>query len=201
MHELIERVVLHSGLDDEAARRATEAVLAGLRRELGRPEAEALANELPADLADVARHGRYSGDRDLASWVAAEEHLSPAAAIEHAASVCRALAELLTPTTLERLRRALPPKTATLLEPSSTERREHRSHGGTTLADARPGSRHPVSEAAPARAQADSVVASDNPHGDTKLSTSRGLTQEREHESIAEGHPGASRPIADSHER
>ena len=40
------------------------------------------------------------------------------------------------------------------------------------LADGRPGSRHPVSEASPAhRAQEHSVVHEDNPHGDRKLSS------------------------------
>lgn len=61
--------------------------------------------------------------------------------------------------------------------------------GGTRpLSEARPGSRHPVSEAAPKDAQQHSV-AEDNPHGDTKLSSTDGLTQEREHETLAEGEP------------
>jgi hypothetical protein len=43
-----------------------------------------------------------------------------------------------------------------------------------------------------------SVAANDNPHGETKLSSSRGTTQEREHETLAEGHPGAKHPLSDA---
>jgi hypothetical protein len=44
-----------------------------------------------------------------------------------------------------------------------------------------------------------SVAANDNPHGDTKLSSSRGTTQEREHETLAEGHPSSKRSISEAH--
>ncbi|MBX3231426.1 MAG: hypothetical protein KIT84_10810 [Labilithrix sp.] len=69
---------------------------------------------------------------------------------------------------------------------------------GHTLATGRPGSRHPISEARHAGAHAESVVRSDNPHGDMKLSSARGTTQEREHEDLAEGKPGADRNLADA---
>ena len=59
--------------------------------------------------------------------------------------------------------------------------------GGTrTLSEGRPGSRKPVSEARPANHQQHSV-ADDNPHDDTKVSSATGMTQEREHETLAEG--------------
>lgn len=61
--------------------------------------------------------------------------------------------------------------------------------GGTrTLSEGRPGSRHPISEARPTQRQQHSVE-DDNPHGDTKVSSATGLTQEREHETLAEGEP------------
>lgn len=60
---------------------------------------------------------------------------------------------------------------------------------GNNLASGRPGSRHPLSEAKPNGGQSNSVVESTNPHGDTKLSSSKGLTQEREKEDLAEGQP------------
>jgi hypothetical protein len=73
-------------------------------------------------------------------------------------------------------------------------------HGGHTLAEGRPGSRRPLAEARPPAGQADSVARTDNPHGDTKLSSARGLTQEREKESIATGSGGSRRPLSTSRE-
>jgi uncharacterized protein (DUF2267 family) len=198
--ELISRVVLHSGLADERAQAAIVAVLSGLRRQLGAPEAEALADVLPTDFADVLRRGHYDGG-PVAARVAALEDVPLGQAIEHTASVCRALADLLPDPALVRLRHALPSETSTLLAPSAEQasgRPAH--HRRETLAEGRPGSRHPLSEARPPGAQANSVVASDNPHGDTKLSSSRGLTQEREEESLAVGRPGARRSIAEPDE-
>ncbi len=66
-----------------------------------------------------------------------------------------------------------------------------------TLAEGRPGSAHPLSEARPERAQSQSVARADNPHGDTKLSSATGLTQEREGETLATGHLGSNRPLSE----
>jgi hypothetical protein len=68
-----------------------------------------------------------------------------------------------------------------------------------TFASGRTGSLHPISAApadtghtlstgCPQQAQQNSL-AEPNPHGDSKLSSARGTTQEREHETLAEGHP------------
>jgi hypothetical protein len=54
-----------------------------------------------------------------------------------------------------------------------------------------------VSEARAARDHTDSVAAA-NPHDATKLSSAAGSTQERRQETLAEGSPGAERPIAGS---
>jgi hypothetical protein len=66
---------------------------------------------------------------------------------------------------------------------------------GMTLATGRPGSQHPVSEAHPETAQERSVVNAENPHAETKLSSSRGTTQERRAETLATGAPGSHRPL------
>jgi hypothetical protein len=50
----------------------------------------------------------------------------------------------------------------------------------------------------PIEPQSESVVKNDNPHGDTKLSSAHGTTQEREHETLAEGRPGSRRPISEA---
>jgi hypothetical protein len=93
------------------------------------------------------------------------------------------VAEVLSPAALYRLREALPEPMSALFHPREPGKRFEHVHldpNHHTLADGRPGSRHPLSEARPERAQTDSVVRADNPHGDTKLSSATGLTQERE---------------------
>ncbi|HVK68207.1 MAG TPA: DUF2267 domain-containing protein, partial [Polyangium sp.] len=72
---------------------------------------------------------------------------------------------------------------------------------GKTLATGRAGSQTPLSEARPERAHGESVVRAENPHGETKLSSSRGLTQEREQETLAEGEPGPLRPVSEQRGR
>ncbi|HLM72216.1 MAG TPA: hypothetical protein VK459_05985 [Polyangiaceae bacterium] len=59
------------------------------------------------------------------------------------------------------------------------------------------GSGHPLSEARFEPAHTHSVARSDNPHEDTKLSSSRGLTQERLEDTLAEGKPGSDKPISE----
>lgn len=204
MDSLIGYVSLHSGLDEREAAAMVASVLAALRADLGRVEAEALADALPASLAAPLRQGRSPGGPSVAARVAAAGHIAPGRAVEHVACVLGALAARLPATTLERLRAALPARTAALLVTATAREPElePKPHAArSTLAEGRPGSRHPLSEARPRGAQADSVVASDNPHGDTKLSSSRGLTQERERESLAVGRPGPRRPIAEAKER
>jgi hypothetical protein len=78
----------------------------------------------------------------------------------------------------------------------------HHDGHARTLAQGRPGSARPLSEAAPGSthplhsdkprtAQSGSVARAHNPHGDTKISSAQGSTQEREHETLAEGKPRA----------
>ncbi len=197
--DLIARVAVHSGMGAAHARTSIVAVMGALRRQLGGPEAEALAEALPEDLTEELRHGFYVGPDPLIERLASVEHVPLSRAAEDAASVLRAMAELLPPPLLSRLRRALPPETGVLLEAPA-----HETHAGhelparprRTLAEGRPGSRHPVSESRPPTGQSGSV-ASDNPHGDTKLSSSRGLTQEREAETLATGRPGPRRSLAE----
>ena len=202
---LIGIVSLHSGLDDQDAAAVTATVLGALGGTLARAEAEALALVLPVELAAPLVRGERAraasggpAGGGLATRVAAAAQVPLGRAVEHVASVCRALAERLPPAALERLRAALPADTAALFEPPVAAELEPKPHVARhTIAEGRPGSRHPLSEARPRGAQPDSLAASDNPHGETKLSSSRGLTQEREHESLADGRPGPRRSIAD----
>jgi uncharacterized protein (DUF2267 family) len=197
--ELIEEVAAHAGVSRTEGARAIAALLATLAERLSAAESAALADALPDTLAAPLHSGCYEGtfDRDeLIARVARREGVGLTFALEHAQSVGRVLAEALPPSLLERLRRALPPDIAALLAPPPVEAEPPpRTPYGHTLADGRPGSRHPLSEAARERAHSQSVARADNPHADTKLSTSRGLTQERERESLATGRPGSTDPL------
>jgi uncharacterized protein (DUF2267 family) len=102
--ELIARVAEHTGLGEREAEAVVVAVLAALRADLGAPEAEALAERLPGDLAEPLRRGRYTGAL-LVPSVAAAEAVRMAQAQEHASAVCGALAEACTPSSRATNRR------------------------------------------------------------------------------------------------
>ena len=69
---------------------------------------------------------------------------------------------------------------------------------GKTLGAGRPGSSRPLCEASPSRGHAHSIARSDDPHGETRMASSRGLPSEREGRTLADGRPGSTRPIAGS---
>jgi len=198
---LVEEVAARAGFRDaEEAARAIRAVLGVLAERLSRSECEALAEALPDGFVEPLRREPLDADfqvEDLYACVAREERVTIGFAKEHIVSVCEVIAEALSDGALGRLERALPSSIAALfvrragasdLPPRTASRRG-------TLAEGRPGSTHPISEARPERAHGESVVRAENPHGDTKLSSSRGLTQERERESLATGRPGPRHPL------
>ncbi len=150
-------------------------------------------------LAELAAHvARAEAERGAASGCAPEREVSPARALEHLQIVGHALAEELDDGLLDKLRRELPSALADLLRADARASWATPAlHHARTLAEGRPGSRrslstaapgseHPLSEAHGALEQHHSVAEA-NPHADTKLSSAAGLTQEREHESLARG--------------
>lgn len=68
---------------------------------------------------------------------------------------------------------------------------------GRTLATGRPGSGRSLADSAPAAAHAHSVAATDEPHGDRRLSAARPGPQ-RSEGTLAKGHPGSDHPVSDS---
>jgi hypothetical protein len=67
------------------------------------------------------------------------------------------------------------------------------------LAEGRPGGSQPLASGDPRYlAHRHSVARSDDPHGDTKLSSAHGLRQEQTEHTLALGRPGSSRPISGS---
>lgn len=194
--EFLSRVSEHTGLSTpEEAEHTVRAVLGVLGERLNRSEVEALAEGLPARLSGMLRDVPHGQDFDLAEFharVAGREHVRPGFAVEHAGVVCQVLAEALSPATLHRLREAVPEPMGALFTPREpVEHFEyvHLDPTRGTLSEGRPGSRHPLSETRPERAHTHSVLRADNPHEDTKLSSSAGITQEREHETLATGRP------------
>jgi uncharacterized protein (DUF2267 family) len=202
--ELLFHLAGHAGLSDrQEAERTVRAVLEVLGERLSWPVIQTLAEDLPAPLAASLRGVVPHQDFNLAEFharVASRTGVPLGRAVEHTGVVCQFLAEALSPGTVHRVREALPEPMSALFtprEPVEGFEYVHLEPGRRTLAEGRPGSEHPLSEARPGRAHSHSVARADNPHGDTKLSSATGLTQEREQETLAAGHPGSDRPLSE----
>lgn len=202
--ELLSHVAEHTGQSDtRAAEHTLRTVLAVLGERLREPLIQAVADDLPGSLAEGLREGEGHQEFNLAEFharVAGRMRVPLGRAVEITGVVCQFLAEALTPGTLHRLQEALPEPLSALFtprEPDEPFEHVHLDPSHRTLAEGRPGSAHPLSEARPDRSHSQSVARTDNPHGDTKLSSATGLTQEREGETLAAGHPGPDRPLID----
>jgi len=188
-----------------AAKRAIEAVLHALAQSLPARVAREIAAHLPAEMA--ASMSNVSGEgaslaSDFYARIGERAGLSLSQGLEQAQVVCSVLSRRLEPSLRERFARELPDEIGALFEepeplvsPLPTRSRsrstlpaEGKLGGGHSLSTGRPGSSHPLSEAVPPGAQSHSVAAFD-PHEDSKLSSASGLTQEREGETLADGHP------------
>ena len=199
--------------DDDAAQSVGVATLTALRRGLSDDDADWLAIDLGPALAAPLVPGPYQGDLSLDQfyrWVARVAGLRRSIAQEQAQVVCRVLAELLSTETVARLRRCLP-ELATLFtrpepeQPASGPQHlrdeqppDHTLAGGKAgsdrpLYDARPASAAALPTDSPPRGHAQSIAVADDPHGNSKLSGARGLSQEREGRSLATWHRSAER--------
>jgi uncharacterized protein (DUF2267 family) len=202
LEQLLERAPFETTSE---ARSALQATLTALRGGLTDDEAQALAEDIDAPWAAPLREGFYEGELAVEEFyrlVAFHEQRRLSVGAEHAQLVCRVLGGLLSTSTLQRLTRHVPllarefdaaPAPQVILCAEHLRAAAAPEH---TLAAGRPGSSRPLSEARPDSSQAlsggrpesgqaHSVAQSDDPHGDTKLSSARGLTQEREGESLA----------------
>lgn len=170
--------------DRPTARRIIDATLAVLGERLCSHESAALASCLAPTLRGIVAATSFDSDFDAAELyerVRRRAGVSAGLAREQAQVVLAAIGRAAPDEVLVRLERALPAEIAAILRgredgepPPVTPSR------GSNLASGRPGSRRPISEAAPRSAQTHSVVREDNPHGDTKVSS---------------GRPGPTRPI------
>jgi uncharacterized protein (DUF2267 family) len=200
-----EAVKRRCGLErDLAARRAVRATLEVLGLHLDRETARSIAAELPPDCADWLTGGgdhRRLGIDELYREVAAREEVSPGFAMEHTQVVTGALLDLLGDEGRRRLLAGIPELLAARLAswvetaPLPASEPRYRPAGRRTLASARPGSSRPLSEAAPG--QRESVARSDDPRGDSRLSSSRGEPRGRS-KPISTGRPGSARPLSET---
>ncbi len=169
-------------------------------------EVAMLGQELAPTLAARLRTRPYGGDFSLAQFyerIARREHVRLGLSVEHAQVVCRALSELLTPTTLQHLRRHVPELSELLHVPEPPRVPDARpvprasARAPHTLAEGRPGGSEPLASASHDQiVHTHSIARSDDPHAETKLSSSRGLTQERLRRTLAAGRPGSNRPLS-----
>lgn len=200
MQTLVDHIRDGGLADSSAARKMVGATLAVLANRLTDDEASALASRFSPELARIIEEEDYDADFDAAELyerVRDRTGTPPGLAREHTDIVLRALGDVLDEPMLARLARVLPEPIVRGLQ--GPERVEVPPHGAgakprhtRTIATGRPGSSHPISESAPPSGHTHSVALSDNPHAETKLSSARGLTQERFDETIATGRPPQS---------
>lgn len=202
--ELVEQLLARTPFaTPKEAELALHVSLQTLRALLPRSVASQLANKLPQE----CRPSLYPPSEDDDGLVmiepAREDGAPQGTLLERVQMTCAALSTQLPPEVLERLARELPQRLAQAFAPhahqSDSPAYSHRTRHDNSLAAGRPGGSHPLSESAPgshrplssARAGGpqSGSVAEPNPHAETKLSSSRGTTQEREAETLAEGQP------------
>ncbi|MGK4005317.1 DUF2267 domain-containing protein [Sorangium sp. So ce1036] len=205
--EEVQRRAGFAGRDE--AERAIAVTARTLGERLLEDEAAAVAGGLPGPVAAAVRGATYQGDFDrdeLYDRIARREGAPRGFGMEHAQAVCQVIGEALPEAERQRLQKHLPdwadlfaPREAGAPPPRPVHAAAPPEVGhGATLATGRPGSRRPLSEARPEPAHAESVARSDDPHADTRLSSSPGLTQERLQETLAEGRPGPERPVSET---
>ena len=170
---------------EDATEPLAHAVLEVLGGTLVAGDRHAVAQRLPASIAGAL--GRGDAVTEVITHadaffeaVAAHEHVSAGFGREHTHVVCRLIAQALDNDTLTFLVRRLPDDIAELFErrapspppPRPMRVRTPRPGQGHSLSDGRPGSSNPISEAR-GGTHLHSVLLADDPHADTKLSSSK----------------------------
>lgn len=187
----------HTGMSVERVEPITRVVLSGLGAYLSPAMRQFVAEELPEPLGRALQDG--AGVAVPLEERVLEPGITAGRAREVVAGVCHVLAEALSTEALRALQAAVPPSLRGLLVTPAPDLASAvpEPRRDATLATGRPGSRHPISESRPAGGQTGSVAEA-NPHGGVKLSSSPGMTQERRHETVADGQPGHDRTLSGS---
>ena len=193
---LVHHVRAGTGASPREARRAARATLAALALGLDEPLRRTLGQEVDGLLIDGDRPGeaRELDAITLQAEVRRRARTTLAKAVEVTEVVLRALGEGLSEELLVRLRNQVDPSIAALLapaEPAPEDPPHLRRHPpfarvrGLTLSTGRPGFAEPLAEAHGSIAHSGSVV-TPNPHGDTKVSSAHGTTEEQDDRTLAE---------------
>lgn len=191
---------------ESEARQALRAVLEVLGGLLTHDERAAIAVELPPELAKTLVEALAHPPSDWHEFhrrVALAEGVRLGRAVEHSEIVGLALSEVFSHSSRCRLQKALPGLAPMFEWPEKSEApltQPHRSREAPNdLAEGRPGGSLPLATADPRYlAHRHSIARSDDPHGDTKLSSAHGLRQEQGEDTLAAGRPGSRRPISGS---
>jgi uncharacterized protein (DUF2267 family) len=192
------------------AERAIVATLEALSQRMLHIDINVVADRLPKDFsAALRRHcgtEEEFGAHELYARVAQTEDLQLGFGMEHVQVICQLLARQLDTDGLAHLRLRMPDDILALFDfdradsdsslrpaavPAVPEPRRN------TLARGRPGSERPLSEGAAISAHTDSIARSDDPHGDTKLASTTGLSMQRRHEDVASGASKTSRSLSE----
>lgn len=168
---LAAHVAAHAGVSQPLAELALRAVVTGAGAYLTPASRQLIAEELPAELGEALEAGAH--DKAPVEARLQVPGLTPGEHRELLASVCRVLAEELSHEAIDALTSSLPRSIAALFVPSSPD----------------------VPRASTLHRQTASV-SNPNPHGETKLSSTEGTTQERERDTLAEAHPGPRRTLS-----
>lgn len=209
--QVLQRLEALTGLTVQSAmRRAVSMASRGLGAKIRSDVVRQLSAGLPTILATPLRLGVSEPASSLDGLYARVGEASGTrlgVALELTQTVFAVIAELASSEAVERARNALPHAWAELLHPPVPTRADDRPpapHGiepgsGHTLATGRQGSHRPLAGSLPPRGQHDSVASTNDPHADTKLSASRGLSTERHGETLADGRPGSiDHPLSDA---
>jgi uncharacterized protein (DUF2267 family) len=153
--QFVAEVAGRLGLGERSdAERAIQATLGVLGAHLPEPHAAAVAKQVPGELAQMLRSRSYCGDVELPDFYAEvrdAEGVSQGFAMEHALVVCQVLTEAVDHEARKHLsvhapRSMLPLFTVRSMPAAAPLHLTE--HFGHTLASGRPGSEHPLSEAA-----------------------------------------------------
>lgn len=192
-----------TGLKRDAAANLTSAVIRVLADQLPAHDRAKFIDELPTGVARPALGPAQAPCESTALFyqrVGAVAGLPAARAIEVSEVVCAALVDTLRPETRVWLAARLPPALDVMLSPRDLPSRPPEAPRAQrrypTLAEGHPGSTHPLGTARADQAQRDSIARSENPHGNTKLASSPGQSQSREHQTLAEANPRPTRPLS-----
>jgi len=194
--ELIARVRSRTGATRLEARRAVSATLSTLALCLDESVQKALGEQTAGLVAlDASPHELHDLDEGaLEAEVGRRVRTTPSKGVELTEVVLEVLAELLPDELLLRMRKQVDPSVRVRLVPRgpSPEPPPHVRHHppirwsrGPTLSTGHPGYEQPLAEARSPGAQTGSV-ASPSPHGDTKVSSAHGTTQEQDDRTLAE---------------